>query len=174
MDKETLRKLINSNIPTRRKSIDYLAMLLGYHPYYFTYDGIESEKHYGEKLGQHQLELAMIVCEQLLKNPRLANNPQLLKMKALYDSGKHAEALAYFRTFEKNIKSGKESVIDIGPAFTYFRCGTLSPNLPKIHKADIKYRLYLDIGIEGRALFTKKFIEACEKKGIPYFFKVFG
>lgn len=175
MDTETLKKVINANAPTRKKSIEFLAMLFDYHHYDFTVDSIEAAKMYGkQRFSKHQQELAMIICEKLLKKPKLANDPQLLKMKALYESGKREEALICFRSIEKTLKYKGKQVFDVSPSFTYFRSYLLSSGLPEIHNENVKYRLYLNVGLEGRAEFAKKYMEACEKKGIPYFFKVFG
>lgn len=152
---------IKKNKPYKR--ISFLAMLLGFHPNYYTKDFEDEEIIYGEKKDALRYALTYLQCKKSLQANGLTD---FSKLDNLYSLQKWDELFA-----ELNRYMYKDGVIDSG-CWRYFRSYNFEKNSKNFHSEEVNHRLYLTIGLEYRDFFAQTFMEYCNAYNLPYYFKV--
>ena len=161
---EQVLREIPMTTPFRRKS--YIAMLLGFSPYYYTKDYEDDSIMYGNKQFD---KLAKDITYLQIKNLLLKNGFKDIHLLQQYFNNSNWKSINnLLKAYNANT-----SIIDEG-LWRYFKSYSLEEDNDSFHHNDIKHRLYLDIRPGQRAKFADLYINECKKAKIPYYFKVFA
>jgi len=146
-----------------------LLNLCPYAPDNCTVDKEDDNIIYGDRFVKLRARLLYLSCERLLSKAQYKNDKSLLIIREMFYKNEYQNIINYV---EKN-KEVYEKYGIVDGLFIYFRSHELDNGRNDFYSADVKHRLYLTLGLDCRALFSKIFIEECVRQNIPYYFKVF-
>lgn len=165
---------VNRNNPLTR--FEYLMMMLGYGPVFHdkcTIDREDDKIIYGDKIIQHKAMLLGLSCSRLWSKPQYANEKKFSIIKEMFSRKEYVDICYYvYNNYDFYKKHG--IIFNSSRDFYYFKSKNLDKSKNDFSSGDVKHRLYLTIGLEERAWFSKYFIEDCVKENMPYYFKVFN